>query len=170
MSDNLRTRWATPAWLVERVAQEIGAPCAFDLCAEQATAKAPDWCGPDHPDPWRRDAFTARLTEVNRQGFCWCNPPFKNMGPWGNLALAAADHFAAGLVLLTPPKTEQAWFQRVFTAWNSSLTLIDQRVAFEPPPGVEASSPPGPVVLFHIAPADGAEPTARRLPPIIRTR
>lgn len=162
MSD--RTKWATPAWLVARVAQEIGAPCTFDLCAEQATAKAPDYCGPDHPRPELRDAFTAPLTEVDREGFCWCNPPFKRMTPWANLALKVAEEFSAGLVFLTPPKTDQPWFHRMHSAFNSSLCLLSPRVHFEPPPGVEASRPTGPVILFHVTPSTGPAAHVRRLP------
>ena len=51
---------------------------------------------------------------------------------------------------LVPAATEQAWFGELLTHERAHLHVLQGRLAFEPPSGVQVSSPRGAVVLWSL--------------------
>ncbi len=67
----------------------------------------------------------------------WCNPPYSNIIPWCEKALAS-PHIT---VLLLPMRTASPWFRLLTGDPRVSWHAFKGRVKFEPPRGVEESSP-----------------------------
>lgn len=139
----VRQTWATPAALVRGLERLAGCTVELDLCAEQHTAKAPVWFGPRSPH-----GVTDTLNETweSRAGLAWCNPDFRRKGQWADLVLASK----IPTWFLVPPATDQPWFGRLLEHPRAHLHALQGRVAFEPPEGVAATSPNGPVVLWSL--------------------
>ncbi len=68
----------------------------------------------------------------------WCNPPYKNLGPWVDKAIQQTSRKTLS-VLLLPSRTEQQWFRKVLIG-ATELSFFDARIQFNPPRGVPASS------------------------------
>ena len=138
-----RQTWATPAAFVRGLEMIAGARVELDLCAEESTAKARVWYGPRSPhgvtDTLRGDWSTdARLA--------WCNPDFARKAQWVDLILRKG----VPVWLLVPPTTDQAWFSDLVRHPRAHWHALGGRLKFEPPPGVPATSPNGPVVLWSV--------------------
>lgn len=92
----------------------------LDLCAEAWSAQTPDFCSLPNDDGLKRDIRGRRV---------WCNPPYDNIAPWVERAIAGrADIFT----LLVPANTDQKWFGDLFNL--SFIEFIRGRVSFVPPP------------------------------------
>ena len=139
----IRQTWATPAAFVcglERIAE---VKVDVDLCAEKHTAKAPIWYGPRSPhgvtntfkDPWPLEP-----------GLAWCNPDFARKAQWADFILKRG----VPTWFLVPNTTDQAWFGRLFCHKRAHLHILQGRLAFEPPEGVNESQRRGAVVLWSI--------------------
>jgi phage N-6-adenine-methyltransferase len=147
----LRDTWATPQWLVDRLRARWG----FDLDAA-ATRRSRiidgsgEWIGPDHPDVDRRDALTAEWCHM---WAAFVNPPFSKscggLSRWVEAFIRESKR--APVVAVLPDTPSCKWFRR---AWDTAaeVTLFDGRVAFDPPVGVQSSSPRGGVVVFAWVP------------------
>ena len=73
------TRYETPQAFVRQCRELVGMPFKVDLAAEDKTAKAALYYGPDHVDVFRRNLFAASRMTIAREacgGACWCNPPY----------------------------------------------------------------------------------------------
>jgi predicted RNA methylase len=103
-----REDWATPWWVVETTAEMLAIEgFALDACALEATRKAPDYYGPDHIDPAKRDALAVDWPATA----VWCNPPFGAKAARAFVRQAQNCASRGGLVALLLPnsKTEQLW-------------------------------------------------------------
>ena len=76
----------------------------------------------------------------------WCNPPYSNILPWAANALASEVQ----TVLLLPARTASPWFRLLVTSPRVSWWTFQGRVRFDPPEGVQASSPRHDSLLFHV--------------------
>ena len=134
--------WRTPPALFRELERRFGRG-GFDLdaaaddenhlCARYYTEET-DALAPDHP--WRSRVFA--------------NPPYDVIGPWVRKAYAEVDRgHAEVVVLLIPGRTGTAWW--AFAEHFGRIEKIRGRVAFLPPPGVEAGSAfePSVVVIFE---------------------
>ena len=156
-----RQTWATPRVLVEAIDALASppAPVDLDVCAEAWSAKATRYLGPGSTlgldglaAPWSEHSLSA----------AWCNPPFNAIAPWVEKAILELGR-GVRVRLLVPPRTDCGWYHRLVEGegeW-AHRSVLGRRVAFEPPEGVVASSPPGPVELWTLAPR-------RDLPRVIR--
>lgn len=154
--DGDRDAWATPADLRRRVLAEW--PISLDAAAVAETALVPRFLGPG--SPLGDDALLADWRTLSGDGWVWCNPPFSRLAEFCGKAVDEA-HRGARIVMLTPGgRTEQAWWHSCVAAcricgevaWAHKRHVgpcrpigrvipILGRVAYEPPPGVEVSSP-----------------------------
>lgn len=112
---NPRDCWATPTDLVVRVQRWLGHSFRLDACAEADTAKAPEWYGPDHPDPARRDALAVDEWTAGLQRYedaIWCNPPYSDVSPWLRRCAQAGKHIPVVAWVITTVCT------RAYHAWG----------------------------------------------------
>jgi hypothetical protein len=143
-----REDWATPWWVVETTAAMLGnAGFALDACAMETTRKAPDYYGPDHIDPDKRDALLVDWPAT----VVWCNPPF---------GAKAAKEFAwraqvcaskGGLVAFVLPnsKTEQLWHIDLMLDHRTiGLIHVEGRVWFEAAGRPVRKNPAGSEILI----------------------
>ena len=99
---NGATRWSTPWWLVDQLAEEFG-PFDLDPAADAANAKAPAYFTPEV------DGLAQRW-----HGRVWLNPPYgKTSTPrWLAKAKAEVDAgHAERVVCLVPARVGTAWWR-----------------------------------------------------------
>ena len=150
-----RQRWSTPWWLIHWVRERTLKPIALDACAELETRKADLWFGPG--SPFSEDGLVA---EWPAEGTIWVNPPYQRIGPWVQRAISHAGlHWQARVLLLVPPRTEQAWWHELVQSPQARCCYLRPRVEFDAPEGVEASVPSFPVVLWEVTRRPFALPT-----------
>lgn len=125
--------WCTPPWLL-RYAESLlpaGQWLEVDAAAMQRTAVAPEWYGPDHPDPARRDALAADWG----QRVVWCNPPYSRAGggllAWCRKFYEAAQGGAVVMGLFFARTDTKAWHQYVTKA--AEVHILEGRVRFIDP-------------------------------------
>lgn len=114
-SDDDKDYWAT-SWKQFNDAQALyGRPLAFDVCAEEATAK----CGPiNYFSPERGDD----ALQLNWPADWWCNPPFSRKVEFIRHGLLQASEGRPGMMLL-PYEPLTQWWQD---------TLSDNVIVYEP--------------------------------------
>jgi len=116
--------WRTPAWLFKALDTEF----LFDV--DGAADESNKLCPCFVRDIRNNDGFTngARV---------FCNPPYSNIDPFVRRALAGSDLW----VFILPARTRAAWFEALIHSPRTEVRWLRKRIAFDPPPGVEASSP-----------------------------
>ena len=122
--------WATPWSIVRTACARVGWPMPrLDLAAVAETAKAPNYCGPDHVYPEMRDGLTAPAAGLAGD-VAWCNPPWSDVGPWlaRCYALSRQGWRVVALVPLRP--STRAWGAHVWPR-ASEVAVPDGRVGFE---------------------------------------
>ncbi len=151
-----RQVWATPCTFVRGIEIISGIQVTVDVCAEAHTAKAPKYFGPGSPylvDALREE--TNGLGEVyynywgnylKKRDVLWCNPDFLRKWVWA-AGIQGGTHPG---FLLVPPATDQSWFGDLLEDKRSHLTVLEGRMCFEPPEGVEPSTPNGGTVLWSV--------------------
>lgn len=145
-----RDMWKTPSWLISRLRKEHGW-FGLDAAAWNEDTLAHSWLGPDRDDPGQCDALRAEHPWGRYSGGkpVFCNPPYSRFG--GGLRAWVGEFARQGhavkVVAVLPDTPSCQWFR---LAWETaeSVTLFDGRVAFDPPPGIKASSPRGGTVVF----------------------
>jgi hypothetical protein len=148
--EGYRGDWATPQGLVDCVRDMLGVPFCFDLdvCATFATAKAPEYLGPDQTDPRMRDGLAC-----NWSGHNWCNPPF-DCGTAAAFARQAVDQalYHRRTALLVPAtKADQGWFHELLASGKvEGIIWVRKRIPFEGRTGN-----PSPSVCLIIGPNVG---------------
>jgi phage N-6-adenine-methyltransferase len=162
LRDAARQRWATPRWLIDWVEGWLGERIALDACALESNAKASRWYGPGSPYGTNGLRVECPWSTTNTT---WCNPPYDNIAPWAARALAhAARYDQARVLLLVPPRTDQAWWHALAddSRVDARFTAIRPRICFHAPEGVDASMPSFPVVLWEITQRDHVLPATYR--------
>lgn len=146
----IRDAWGTPTDLFEDLHREHA--FTVDLAAEPWNAKLNRWCGIGGVCP---DAF---MFDLNGERW-FCNPPFSQIEEWiawlwrwynPKGLYGRAD---TGVLLIPGVRCDQDWWQKyvepfrdkpdVWEKLGCSFTskFLDGRTHYEPPPGVESSSP-----------------------------
>jgi phage N-6-adenine-methyltransferase len=128
----LRDRWRTPAWLVVELAERYAGE-HFDLDA--AT------------EPGISHATRGYMVEDDGLVLPWAgrvfvNPPYSDLRPWIDQALAEVRSGRARVVVMLLPggRTDQRWYHTLRQAPECEIIIpIAGRVAFDPPPGVKSS-------------------------------
>lgn len=118
--------WRTPDWLFKALDTEFALD--FDAAADEANAKC--------------EMFSNDIEEfgVPAGTNVFCNPPYSNILPFVIRALMGTNPW----VFLLPVRTRSAWFElleRGRQKGRVEFRWFRKRIAFDPPPGVEPSSP-----------------------------
>lgn len=157
-----RQRWGTPPWVVAGIERLTGTRVTLDVCAEAWSAKAERWYGPGSPlaedalaipaSQWLFD-FARNLDAIpnrwRRKPAAWCNPTYSAIDPWVDRVIELAPR---GLLtwLLVPFRSERGWVRRLLDRPAFLTVITGDRIDFEPPPGIEPTSPMGSVVIFQV--------------------
>lgn len=90
-----RDNWTTPQDLFDRLNEEF--QFTLDAAAEKHNAKCAKYYGPDHSDPWMRNALV-----IPWPGRVWCNPPYSKARDFVAKAVEemAKDHNTMTMMLL----------------------------------------------------------------------
>lgn len=158
--------WRTPPALAEAIRVAFGLdPWAVDLAATRESSLAPEYFGPDHEDPARRDSLGLRLTIDDLYGNgpdrfggpIWCNPPYSRQGidRWMHLC-ARLGRSSRPVVSLVFARTDCAWFHDGALLRAEQILLIRGRVKFlHPSDGLEreAAGAPSMAILWRHPPA-----------------
>lgn len=129
--------WCTPAALLDRV-RKVGR-IGLDPCASpQGLVRARvEWTGP----PEGENGLAANWAPVLRRGeVAWCNPPFAELTTWVDKACAEwtrmardvegdDDYPARGILLLSPARTDTAWFRRLIER-SHAICFLAGRLTF----------------------------------------
>lgn len=106
--------WATPRDLIAYL-ENTEYPMGLDAAALHRSAVCPNYFGPDHEDPDRRDAFKLRWADhVPRDQDVWLNPPYtkKTIDAWFDKVIQEVHHLGGmqRIWVLVPARTSNAWF------------------------------------------------------------
>ena len=154
--------WATPQGVVDAIAAELGLTFTLDAAALPHSAKAERWIGPpDCPERYGlagRDAlemprWDRQLTVKPGDAF-FINPPYgRQVGAFVAKAKEQARICRVPVVVLTFMRSDTAWWHaHAFDA--AAWIAIKGRIAFQPPPWVEANptGAPAPSVALVFTP------------------
>lgn len=122
-----RDNWETPVSFVTPLIREFG--LQIDLAASSNSWKLPQWLGPEHPNPERRDALAMRWHEL---GVCggWLNPPYgRGIDKWVRKAYEESCRGFLTVALL-PANTDTAWFHD-WVLGRTELRFVRGRIQFE---------------------------------------
>ncbi len=125
-----RDRWCTPQWLTELLPRVSLDPCSNDRSTVRSI---------DHR---KEDSFFDGLETSWADRSVYVNPPYSNILPWAKKAKEAESFIF--LVNLDP---STRWWRALVESGGTYIFLFDKRIAFEPPPGVKASTNPRPQAL-----------------------
>lgn len=119
--------WRTPDWLFRALDAEFAFDC--DAAADATNTKTKAFIDQIsgyhlHPDPPQGTRF-------------FCNPPFSDILPFVKRALAGSCLW----VFILPVRTRTEWFEMLRLSPRVEFRWYRRRIEFDPPPGVEPSSP-----------------------------
>lgn len=124
---------STPWPLFREIERRLGwNGFTLDVCADADNAKVALFLDE------KADGLVQAWNHLSgRPSRCWVNPPFGNIGPWVDKAIAeVAAGNAELVVMLVPARVSNAWFHRAMAA-GARVEWIEGRVRFDPPPGRE---------------------------------
>jgi phage N-6-adenine-methyltransferase len=103
----------TPRWLIEEL--QYVWDFGLDAAAIKSNAIVPNYLGPDHSDPDRRDALVAPwyfYLDPRRRKVVWCNPPYSRgmIARFCEKATEEANLFGVTTVMLLPGDTSTGYF------------------------------------------------------------
>jgi len=113
---SVKDTWTTPRDLFNKLDTEFG--FTLDACALACSALCPQWYGPDHTDPLRRDCLVTDWVTDARGGAIFMNPPY---GRVIGAFMAKANNEAqrgARVVCLVPSRTDTNWFHNYAIHWE----------------------------------------------------
>lgn len=116
----LKDTYATPQKVFDHFDIEFG--FNVDVCAEDHTAKCPTYY------TFEDDAFTK---DWYKDGLmCWCNPPYSNITPWINKAIAESKE-GVTTAMLVMADTSVGWFELAVRNCAEIRFIIGGRISFE---------------------------------------
>lgn len=136
--------WTTPRDLFDHFNESYG--FILDAAAMKDTALCPDYLGPDHDDPARRDALTANWPT---DGSIWLNPPYDRCAEFLVKAEEAGDQLHKirdAVICLIPARTDTRYWHRTVFPLASRIWFIQGRLKFGG--GKNAAPFPSAVVEF----------------------
>lgn len=117
-----------------------------DVAANRQNRKCPQYLGPDHEDPTRRDALNCSWACST----CWMNPPYKNIQPWLEKAHEESLRGTLTVALVHADTSTKRWER---TAHRAAYILLvtGTRIRFVRPDGEvgKSNTKPSAVLVFH---------------------
>jgi len=143
----------TPEWFVHSLESLLGVYFELDVCADEDTAKAPQYYTPEM-DGMARDWIDPSF----------CNPPFSAPVPWVNRAHRQATSGVRTAVLL--PDNPETKYARLAHERADTLIRMPFRLNFERPDGTpfldsrgKPQSPQFPIVVAWFTPLGLSAPS-----------
>lgn len=155
-----RDWWCTPPCLVEAVREALGGTIDLDPCSNPLSTVGArlTYCAADDglSQPWHDHM---RI---------YCNPPYSDPAPWMERCADAAERDSCRVIGCIKADTSTAWWHRQIWGRAKAVCFPRRRVAFLPPPGVEASAPDFAVALpfWSLARGDAVDRFTRAMTPI----
>lgn len=115
--------WRTPPWLFKALDCEFALD--FDAAADNGNALT------------GMSTHDIESADVPPGVRVFCNPPYSNIMPFVTRALAWPNLW----VFILPVRTRAAWFELLVNSPRVEIRWLRRRIAFDPPPGVNPSSP-----------------------------
>lgn len=112
-----RQDWRTPRWLFDQLNAEFRFD--LDLAASHDNYLCPHYYTESH------DALTRRWAPYS----CWCNPPYKRLGPWVQKAYDESRK-GATVVMLLPASTDSRWYHDIIQP-HAEVRFLRGRLKFE---------------------------------------
>lgn len=78
--------------------------------------------------------------EVGAGSYCWCNPPYSDIGPWVSKAAEQAMLNGVGVVMLVMADTSVGWYKKAIETCQEVRFITGGRLAFLDP---ETGKPTG---------------------------
>lgn len=113
--ENERDTWRTPDFILIYVDKIVG-KIDFDTACDESNCVAM----PITNNLENKDALRAKWI-----GRCWCNPPYSNIGPWIDKAIASKDAITA---MLIPSPNGESYYSKLIS--NSHEIAIQGRISF----------------------------------------
>ncbi len=124
MSNDL---WATPPAVFNALDSEFR--FAFDVCAEDETAKCSDYWTIEDDALSRQWAVAGSVFENRIGGYLWCNPPYSKITPWVIKAIEAqADGRGTVMLVMCDPSVK--WFSLAAQFASEIRFITEGRLAF----------------------------------------
>lgn len=141
-----RDWWCTPPHIVEVVRDALGGRIDFDPCSNPLSMVGASFTVEAAADglsaPWPAPVCG------------YCNPPYSDPAPWMQRCADAGD-LGSRFVGCIKADTSTIWWHRSIWGRAKAICFPSRRVAFLPPPGVDASTPDFAVAFPFWAPAHG---------------
>jgi hypothetical protein len=142
-----RDDWWTPASVRTEVLSRW--PVKLDAAASAASAIVPEYLGPDHVDPLRRDALAVSWADLASDGTVYVNPPYSSTllrrFLERSVSTAAAGVPVVGLV---PASTSSLWWAKFITAPGAVVEFITGRLRFGGPHATGGPAPFGSALVY----------------------
>lgn len=139
-AEDPRDCWRTPRQLFDALNKRYR--FEVDAAADASNALLPSY--------YTRDCDTLGWLKTTLAR-AYVNPPYSDIAPWTEACYRRCAWLGAFSALLLPAnRTQMSWWHDY--AMRGELWFFKGRIAFEPPPGVEPSSPRGNSVLVVFDP------------------
>lgn len=158
---NERDEWRTPPEIVAQVARIYGGIAMDVACRTSGNSVSNavlQWgTAGESTEPLNRPRFWSGL-EIHwsggihtvRRGAVWCNPPYSDIGPWVDKAMAEFEtEFCPPIVMILPANTDTKWFHKLAAHPDVRLEFTAGRIKFLRPEGSPGDSPRTGSVFAH---------------------
>ena len=138
-----KDQWATPLEIIKVVRKSLGGSIAWDLASSEEAnirVKARNFYSLQ-----KRFQDNHTKTSQWKRGF-WVNPPFSEMKDFVGILASQKKGSLTGLVLCNS-NTETKWYQSLLQT-SDSFVLLNKRIQFIPPKGIEGESNPSGQTIF----------------------
>lgn len=152
--------WRTPPDVLSDLRRISGwGEWALDLAATSVDRVVPEYVGPDHPEPSRRDALALTSRQLDHlvapdSAPIWCNPPYDQWAAFARVLTAAARdrHVPLRSCLLVFARTDTvAWHDAAPLA--SAIAFRKGRVSFvDTATGEPGGTAPAPSAALFFGP------------------
>lgn len=148
-----RDEWRTPRWLFEWAVWRWG-PFDIDLAASERNALCATYLTRE------LDALSPECCWHARARLGWCNPPYSDVRPWIERAIAEAEVYGFASTWLIPAFRGDVYHAELTQRYATEIVLIAPRVAFLRPDGQAKAGNLGGSMFVHFN-GRGAPPNHR---------
>lgn len=119
--EDIRQLWQTPKWFFDY--WNLSYDFTLDIAASEVNHLCDSYIT-EHDNAFEYD-FSLHAGE-----YVWCNPPYRDINPWIELACRNADEHNVGTVLLIPADVSTSWFKAASTTASEIVFVTGGRLSF----------------------------------------